>query len=409
MTTQNTPTTAKRLAQIVAGLNIVIVATAFVLSIGISSRPIYDIRPVSSIVYSVLAVLIISRHPRNTVGWLFLVVGFFSAVVTLDVGLYLKPYISSELVHGLVAWVGHLAWIPAFMIPITLVLQFFPDGRLPSRRWWPITAATLMGMCGFIVSFAFYPWPWETQGIFDTNNPFGIVGSEGFFEVLFNLSIFAFAIGMIGSLVAVVVRFTRSQGVERIQMKWLVYTAVIGISAMLLSRFVLGFYNNSISDLAFLTNNNPISDFIFLSLPILLAIAIGIAILRYRLFDIDIIIRRTLQYTLLTAILALIYFGLVVTFQGIFSAAGNQQSPVIIVISTLVIAGLFNPLRIRIQNYIDRRFYRKKYHAEQALAKFAATARDEVDMDKITIALLEIVQETMQPKSVGLWLVSDKT
>jgi hypothetical protein len=372
------------------------VVAAFVLSIGISARPVYDILPVSSIVYSVLAVLIISRQPNHVVGWLFLIVGFSSALGTLGSGLQeLEPYISSELLRNLLFWAGTLFWIPAFMIPITLVLQFFPDGRLLSKRWRPITFATVMGMCGFVISFAFHPWPWEEQGIFESNNPFGIVGSEGFFEAIFNLSGFALAVGLIGTLVAVVVRFARSQGIERLQMKWLVYVTISGISSLLLLDLLPSF-------------GNQISDFIFVSLPILIAITISIAILRYRLFDIDIIIRRTLQYTILTAILAFIYFGLVVTFQGFFSAAGSQQSPIIIVISTLVIAGLFNPLRIRIQSYIDRRFYRNKYHAEQALAQFAAAARDEVDLDELTAALLEVVQETMQPNSISLLLISDK-
>jgi hypothetical protein len=126
------------------------------------------------------------------------------------------------------------------------------------------------------------------------------------------------------------------------------------------------------------------------------------------MFDIDIIIRRTLQYAIVTGILALIYFGLVVILQGLFSAAGDQESPIFIVISTLVIAGLFNPLRIRIQNIIDRRFYRQKVHAEQALAQFTAAARDEVDLDKLSAALLEVVQETMQPDGVSLTLLNDK-
>jgi hypothetical protein len=369
---------------------------AFVLSIGISGRPGIDISVVSAIVYSALAVMIISRNPRNTVGWLFLIIGFPSALAALLGGLQdLQPTISSELAIGLGTWVGHQAWIPTFMIPITLVLQFFPDGRLPSRRWWPITAASLLGMFGFAASIAFYPWPWEAQEINDTYNPFGIAGSEGFFELLNSLAIIFFAIGVIGSLFAVVVRFRRSQGIERTQMKWLVYTAVVGVSSMLLTTLFLG-------------TGNAISDLIFLSLPIVIAITIGIAILRYRLFDIDVIIRRTLQYAILTGILALIFFGLIVTFQALFSAVGNQQSPIFIVISTLVIAGLFNPLRIRVQNYIDRRFYRKKYQAEQVLAQFAVVARDEVDLDKITAALLEVVEETMQPKTVGLWLISDK-
>jgi hypothetical protein len=336
-------------------------------------------------------------------------VGFSSAAAPLGGVLQdLKYLIKSELILNLGVWIGHLLCIPTFMLLKTLILQFFPDGRLLSRRWALVTVATLAGLFGIAASFAFHPWPWESGGIVDLNNPFGIEGSEGFFELLFNLSIFAFAIGLIGSLAAVVVRFRRSRGVERLQIKWLVYTAVVGISALLLSRLTLGIINYSSSDLSFLSVSSTLSDFIFLSLPILFAVTISIAILRYRLFDIDIIIRRTLQYAILTGILAFIYFGLVVTFQGLFSAVGNQQGGIFIVISTLIIAALFNPLRVRIQNTIDRRFYRNKYHAEQALAKSAITARDEVDLDKLTIELLGIVQETIQPQSVGLVLFSDK-
>ena len=127
-------------------------------------------------------------------------------------------------------------------------------------------------------------------------------------------------------------------------------------------------------------------------------------ILRFRLFDIDIIIRRTLQYTLLTGLLVFVYFGLVIILQNIYASFSSQQSPIIIVISTLVIAALFNPLRIRIQDFIDRRFYRKKYNAEKALADFASTARDEVEMDKLTAALLDVMEQTLQPETTVLLL-----
>ena len=140
-----------------------------------------------------------------------------------------------------------------------------------------------------------------------------------------------------------------------------------------------------------------------LGLPII-TISLALAILRYRLFDINVIVRKTLQYTLLTGLLALVYFGSVVLLQSIFEAITGEQSPIVIVISTLAIAALFNPLRIRVQDFIDRRFFRKRYDAEQTLAQFAAAARDEVDMEILTTALLRVVEDAMQPEYVELRL-----
>jgi hypothetical protein len=137
---------------------------------------------------------------------------------------------------------------------------------------------------------------------------------------------------------------------------------------------------------------------------LVLPVSLGIAITRYRLFDIDVIIRKTLVYSVLTLLLALVYFGSVVLFQQVFRSLTDERSSIAIVVSTLVIAALFAPLRRRVQDVIDRRFYRRKYDAQRALAAFATTARDEVDLDQLNAELVRIVHETIRPSHVSLWL-----
>jgi hypothetical protein len=343
-------------------------------------------------IYTLLAMLIIYRRPRHTIGWLFIGVGFFSALNGLPNGLrFLQASYASDLYVGLIVWAGHLVWIPAFLIPITLVLQLFPNGRLPSRRWWPISAATVIGLLGYATSIAFHPWPWEAQGILDSNNPLAVPGSEAFLALTATLSFFLLTIGCLGSLAAVVVRFRRAQGSERQQMKWLVYTAVVDLLALFIIMVIAGF-------------DSPIFNLLFLSLPTLLAVAIGIAILRHQLFDIDIIIRKTLVYATLTTLLAVVYFGVIVLLQSVLEAISGQQSAISIVISTLIIAALFAPLRRRVQGFIDRRFYRRRYDAEKTLAAFAQFTRDETDLEMLTAEVLRVTEETMQPEQVTLWL-----
>jgi len=387
MTLQKRPTLAKRLAQSIIGFNLLLILLGLVLSIRFPVDIFSDFGfigawALASIIYGVLAVLIITRHPGHVVGWLFVIESFFMALTSLWVmgsGLS-EPLIPlvSELAFNLVSLLTESLWILALFIPVTLILQFFPDGRLLSRRWWPITLATVMALGSMLVGFA--------------PDYFELAGTEQYFTLLEDSGSIVFGIAIFGSLAAVVVRFFRSQGTERLQMKWLVYTAVVGILLAIVIVFVFG-------------EDNSINGLYITMLPSLLGVAIGIAILRYRLFDIDVIIRRTLQYGILTVVLAAIYFGGVVLLQaGATTLTGRQNSPIAIVLTTLVIAALFNPLRLRIQGFIDRRFFRARYDPQVILSSFATSAQEEVDLHLLANALLEVVDDTMQPDQVSLWI-----
>lgn len=191
-------------------------------------------------------------------------------------------------------------------------------------------------------------------------------------------------------IISVVVRFFSSTGIERQQIKWFAFAAVI---------FGFGLITDNWTELP--GNWDTLKEtLLFCSLPV----AIGIAILRYRLWDIDVIIRRTLVYSALTLTLALVYFGSVILMQSLFEAVSGQRSAIAIVISTLGIAAIFSPLRKRIQNDIDRRFFRKKYDAEKIVAAFGASLREEVNLEELSERLLGVVEETLQPESVSLWM-----
>jgi hypothetical protein len=196
----------------------------------------------------------------------------------------------------------------------------------------------------------------------------------------------------VAAALSLVLRFRRARGEERQQIKWFTYAVTFVVCYSLINQLLLP------DRLPFLLDE-ILGVAVFQSL----WVALAVAVLRYRLYDIDIIIRRTLVYSTLTAILALIYFGSVIVLQTLFTGVG-QQSSIAIVLSTLAIAALFSPLRQRIQAIIDRRFYRRKYNATQTLATFATATRDEVELERLAAELLSVVEETVQPAHISLWL-----
>lgn len=338
---------------------------------------------------SVLALLIFSRHPGHGVGRLFALIGFlfswFTIAYTTNTlfGPDLAPL--PAFIHPLIL-VGSGIYLLPLMLSMGMIPLFFPDGRLPSPRWRPALVILVIGIFGKAL----------TQAMTDLQNEIPQAAAAAAQTWLGDIATFVLFLGFIASLASLIVRFIQARGEDRSQMKWLVYTAVVSIFLTLIMFLVLG-------ETAILAG---FSAFI----PSYLTISIGIAILRHRLFDIDIIIRRTLQYAILTAILAAVYYGGVLLLQDVFDAlVGEHNSSLITVFSTLAIAALFNPLRTRIQEFIDQRFYRAKYDAEKALADFAVAARDEVDIKVISARLLSVVAETVQPEEVNLQLKSPDT
>jgi hypothetical protein len=363
-----------------------------------SSLPVVDqdvgISAMGGVFFSVLGMLIITRLPDNRVGWLMLIIAL-GAVNPDWLILASLPTPPTSLSPGLwlIIWLNYWLWIPA-IFPILLIPLHFPTGRPPSRRWnwinWLAIALALVFM--LLAAFLTRIGP-AINAEWTLPNPIGFIPDDVASPTL-TVWFLGLAMMAIASVISLIIRYRRAQEIERQQIKWLLYVTVL----FAITYSVTGMNSDSPSPLIRALN--------FLSVPLLLAIpvAIAIAILRYRLYDIDILIRRTLQYSLLTGLLALVYFGGVVLLQSIFHALTGEDSQFAIVISTLGIAALFSPLRLRVQAFIDQRFYRRKYDAEQSLAQFAAIARDEVDQENLTAALLGTVGQAVQPEKVSLWV-----
>jgi hypothetical protein len=291
------------------------------------------------------------------------------------------------------AWL--LSWlrVPGVMLLLSFVPLYFPDGRLVSRRWrWVVRLALFFSVTGAIYS-ALRPGEIQNEGIV---NPLGIEALRPVLGLLDTLTFALYFPLLFASAASLVVRFSRSGSVERQQIKWLALAA-LAIPVWFLTNAPI----QAVAPGLFLV----IDSLVFATVPV----AAGIAILRYRLYDIDVVINRTLVYGSLTALLAVVYLGGVVTTQAIFrTLTGQEEQPQLaIVVSTLVIAALFNPLRRRVQLFVDRRFYRRKYDAAKTLAAFSAKLRDETDLEALNSELVGVVRETMQPEHVSLWLRSE--
>jgi hypothetical protein len=338
--------------------------------------------------------LVSARRTGNPAGWIFLAAG-----CALAVGQAGNQYAGYALVTApgslpageWVAWLA--AWVPAAggSLLVTLGLLLFPTGRLPSARWRPV--AWIAAGSSAAVVFGLALKPGDLQGVLPVDNPTGIEGLASALELLLPVAGMLLAASFLASVISMVLRFRRSRGEERQQLKWFAYAAVL-LAAGYASAVVFGALGIESA-----WTGIPLGVG-FLTVPT----AAGIAILRYRLYDIDVIINRTLVYGTLTLSLILVYFGGVASLQYALRHLAGGESQLAVVASTLAIAALFNPLRRRIQGFIDRRFYRRKYDAKRTLEAFSARLRDETDLETLAGEVVSVAREAMQPAHVSLWL-----
>jgi hypothetical protein len=345
--------------------------------------------------FSVVGALIASHRPENPIGWLFCAAALFYGIEIAgeEYAIYALLTNPGSLPLGAeLAWLTEWIWAPGFGIILVFLPLLFPDGHPPTRRWRGVgwLGGLSIGLICVLTSIVL--WPERGPALLQLEGFGGEVEAwrSAVSDWVLKLGGPMLLVAGLGAVISLFVRFRRVRGDERQQIKWFASAAALTLAWILVAEEQSG-------EIVALWGLLVIA-----SIPV----ATGIAILRYRLYDIDRIINRTLVYGLLTVMLALIYFGGVTLTQSIFRVlTGQEQQPqLIIVASTLVIAVLFNPLRHRTQEFISRRFYRRKYDAAKTLEEFSAKLRDETDLNALSGDILAVVRETVQPAHVSLWL-----
>jgi hypothetical protein len=358
------------------------------------------------LVFALVGALIASRRPENPIGWLCLADGFlWMSTNMLD---YYSVYGTAKpgsLPFPLgTAAINNWLWVPSVGLLATYVFLLFPDGRLPSRRWRPL--AWLSGVVIVSVSVGVMLSPGSLDMPRGIRNPFGLEAVPWVTTVAYAI-LPLLPLCMLASALSLVLRYRRSKGDERQQIKWIAFAASL-VALVYLIAMVASFIHPSeawttVGSVWWLNLLTIAALLSFVTIPI----AVGFAVLKYRLYEIDLIINRTLVYGSLTVTLVALYFGGIVVLQRLFVLLTGQQSTLAVVASTLLIAALFTPLRRRIQGFIDRRFYRRKYDARKTLEAFSARLRDETDLQAVSDDLVGVVRETMQPAHVSIWLRPD--
>jgi len=349
----------------------------------------------SALVFSAFALvgaIVAIRRPRNPVGWCFGAGALLWSLGVLSSALYWHMAFgraNPPAAADYVAWLGTWTFLPAFALLLALVPLLFPTGAPPSPRWRKVGWTAAVAGVVATVSTALAPGSLEAADFPWVDNPFG-VGGLGL-DALAAVSFPLVAAAAFASIASLVVRYRRAHGVERQQIKWVAGAACLLVVAALGGDLASPWLGSGAGWIG-----------ILLGL-LCIAVAMGVALLRHRLYDLDVVVNRTLVYAGLTALLAATYLVCVLLLQLLASGAAGGSS-LAVAVSTLTVAALFRPARERIQRAVDHRFYRRKYDAERTIEAFSTRLRDEVDLDALDHELSAVVRDTLQPRHVSLWL-----
>jgi hypothetical protein len=346
-----------------------------------------------TVAFSTVGAVIASRRPHNWVGWLFLAAGLGFAIV----GIAYEYAVYAVLTHPGLLLGPEAAWVLNWIWPLTLaalawVVLVFPDGRPLSPRWRPAIWVAGLGAALAASGLALSPGPLDEFEV--VRNPFGLEDAGVVVGLLTPVGMASWGVALLAAGASLVVRLRRARGEQRQQLKWLAYAAALAATtqaANLMSFLVWG-------------TRPGVLVAAYICALAAMPVAAGIAILRYRLYDIDRIINRTLVYGLLTALLGLGYAGAVLVLGQVFGGFGAEPPSWAVAAVTLAVAAVFRPTQRRIQAVVDRRFNRRKYDAAKTIDAFGVRLRDQVDLDTLAAELLAVVDQTMQPTQASLWL-----
>jgi hypothetical protein len=340
--------------------------------------------------FPLVGAVIATHRPRNPLGWMFLVIGLSQGLVVFghEYASYVFRTAPGTGPGGeLAVWVSEWAWAPALVLVLCFVPLLFPDGRPPSRRWRPVAWLSAILILVITVPRAAALWPWRGPALLDPEGVEQAMGDAG----ILGFVLYLLLVGCgLACLTALLLRFRRARGVERQQLKWLLFACAVTIAIFLIVQP---------------NTSNAWRLGLLLALPLYPAIpvAAGVAILRYRLYEIDRLINRTLVYGLLTALLGLCYAAGSLLF-ALIAGAGVDPPSWLVAAATLAAAAVFRPARGRIQAVVDRRFNRRRYHTAKTVEAFSARLRDQIDLDTLSAELVAVADHTMEPTRLSLWL-----